>query len=260
MYKREIEDLQSSIESSRKAIKATRENMARQRANKSPKHYQESGKRNIEYQKKLIEDYKKKIANYREKKKKGMGKGVDSFKRELGKNTGKWVSNKVFGDGHSTPHRVDVNRTGKNTNSFSTEGLLNKGKELFAEDKNEIAEEKREIEKFDSKKEEVIEIIIPNNADEIMNVVNLMLSNIKLNGWKAGNEEHINSFSDVCLTKLEQCAIKLKSINEVHQAEYVETEINKLKKKRKFQKYALWVGIAFALFVGFILSKLGIIK
>jgi len=28
-----------------------------------------------------------------------------SFERELGKNTGKWVSNVIFGDGHSTPYR-----------------------------------------------------------------------------------------------------------------------------------------------------------
>jgi len=29
--------------------------------------------------------------------------------RELGKNTGKWVSNTIFGDSWSTPHRVSVN-------------------------------------------------------------------------------------------------------------------------------------------------------
>jgi|GEM_PF-6165617 len=33
----------------------------------------------------------------------GFGK---SFERELGKNTAKWLSNKVFGDGHATPIRV----------------------------------------------------------------------------------------------------------------------------------------------------------
>lgn len=33
-----------------------------------------------------------------------------SFKRELGRNTGKWVSNKVFRDGWSTPYRFS--RTG----------------------------------------------------------------------------------------------------------------------------------------------------
>lgn len=39
-----------------------------------------------------------------------MGKFRDSLRREVGKNTGKWVSNKVFGDGHSTPHRVRIQR------------------------------------------------------------------------------------------------------------------------------------------------------
>ncbi len=31
---------------------------------------------------------------------------LNSFFRETGKNTGKWVSNKVFGSGWSTPHRI----------------------------------------------------------------------------------------------------------------------------------------------------------
>lgn len=35
-----------------------------------------------------------------------MGTFGKSFTREIGKNTGKWVSNKVFGDGHATPHKL----------------------------------------------------------------------------------------------------------------------------------------------------------
>lgn len=35
-----------------------------------------------------------------------MGTFGKSFTRELGKNTGKWASNKIFGDGHATPHRL----------------------------------------------------------------------------------------------------------------------------------------------------------
>ena len=31
-----------------------------------------------------------------------------SFSRELGKNSGKWVSNKLFGDSWSTPHRIVI--------------------------------------------------------------------------------------------------------------------------------------------------------
>ena len=34
-----------------------------------------------------------------------MGKTTDSFKREIGKNAGKAVSNWLFGDAHSTPYR-----------------------------------------------------------------------------------------------------------------------------------------------------------
>lgn len=39
-----------------------------------------------------------------------MGTFGQSFTRELGKNTGKYVSNKVFGTGHATPHRLIIER------------------------------------------------------------------------------------------------------------------------------------------------------
>ena len=40
-----------------------------------------------------------------------MGVFGNSLKRELGKNTGKFISNVVFGDKHSTPYRrVDARR------------------------------------------------------------------------------------------------------------------------------------------------------
>ena len=40
-----------------------------------------------------------------------MGSFGNSLKRELGKNTGKFISNVVFGDMHSTPYRrVDARR------------------------------------------------------------------------------------------------------------------------------------------------------
>lgn len=39
-----------------------------------------------------------------------MGIFSKSLSKELGKNTGKWVSNKVFGDGHSTPYRLKIQR------------------------------------------------------------------------------------------------------------------------------------------------------
>ncbi|MEQ8241065.1 MAG: hypothetical protein RIA69_17750 [Cyclobacteriaceae bacterium] len=49
-----------------------------------------------------------------------MGLFGKSVTREVGKNTGKWISNKVFGDGHSTPYRVKVNRQVSNRSSNSS--------------------------------------------------------------------------------------------------------------------------------------------
>ena len=37
-----------------------------------------------------------------------MGNFSKKFWQETGKNTGKFVSNKVFGDGHSTPYRHKI--------------------------------------------------------------------------------------------------------------------------------------------------------
>lgn len=43
----------------------------------------------------------------------------NSFKRETGKNTGKWASNKIFGTGWSTPYKNDLSIT----NSLADEAL-----------------------------------------------------------------------------------------------------------------------------------------
>lgn len=45
-----------------------------------------------------------------------------SLKRELGKNTGKWLSNKLFGDSHATPVKLvrkkEKNLPNKSQNKF----------------------------------------------------------------------------------------------------------------------------------------------
>lgn len=202
-----------------------------------------------------------------------MGKGTDSFKRELGKNTGKWVSNKVFGDGHSTPHRVsvkvqkqqlenDLRKTElkaekQKRRSENRKELFSKGKDFLSD----IDGNKDEILSTNSKRDEIIATSIPSEKEEVMDFANFLLSTIKSNGWKSGeNEKHINSLSDACLTKLEQCEIKLKSVNDLNGASYIESEIKKLKKKKMMQKYLIFAAIAFFALVMFILFQLGILK
>lgn len=271
MSSKKIEELKKKIEQEKKGIQTRRENMARMRANKAPKHYQDSGKKYIEGRKKVIERYREEIKSIKIKQK-NMGKATDSFKREMGKNTGKWLSNKIFGDGHSTPQRVSVKiqkeqakndlreielkaerKLQKNENRKE---IIKKGIELFSNE--ESNNEKKSI---NSKKNEIIATSIPNEKDEIINLVNFLISTIKDNGWKtADNEEHFSSLSDASLVKLEQCQIKLKSINEDSLANYVSDEIKKLKRKRLIQKYLIFVGIGLLLIVAFILHKTGILK
>ena len=271
MHSKKIEELKTRIEQEKKGIQSRRENMARMRANKAPKHYQDSGKKYIEGRKKVIERYKEEINSIKNKQK-NMGKATDSFKREMGKNTGKWLSNKIFGDGHSTPQRISVKvqkeqakndlreielkegrKLQKNENRKE---IIKKGIELFSNEENN--NEKKSI---NSKKDEIIATQIPNKKDEIMNLTNFLISTIKANGWKsAENEEYLSSLSDASLVKLEQCVIKLKSINEDSLANYVNDEIKKLKQKKIIQKYLLFVGIGLLFIIAFILHKTGFLK
>lgn len=70
-----------------------------------------------------------------------MGTFGKTFTREIGKNTGKWVSNKVFGSGHSTPHRV-IHEREKENRRIERDNARN-----FREQQKEYEKQRREREK-----------------------------------------------------------------------------------------------------------------
>jgi len=104
-----------------------------------------------------------------------MGKTSDSFKREIGKNTGKAVSNLLFGDKHATPVK------------------------LIRETKNDLLKEKQKIELESKEKERVsklnndsiqqairiAQIPIPKEKNEIIDMLNELYINIDSFGWKS---------------------------------------------------------------------------
>ncbi|HAP68899.1 MAG TPA: hypothetical protein DCR04_04105 [Flavobacteriales bacterium] len=84
-----------------------------------------------------------------------MGTFGTSLKRELGKNTGRWVSNKVFGDGHASKHKVTIQRE-RDERKVEREAVRRE-KECNREqlrEQREIERGQREIEK-DRKRQEV---------------------------------------------------------------------------------------------------------
>ncbi len=183
-----------------------------------------------------------------------MSKMYDSLKRQVGRDAGKVVSNFVFGDSHSTPHR--------NTNSQSRGNV------------NEINQKRLEIQQQDLKQKDlylldgavinavnqIIAIDIPSNEKEITKILQELEIQLKVNKWlsihKGETAKIRNKFPDAVLTKYEQCVYELKysDCNEDRLMLATKT-LSKYKKIRFIYKHKLFLAI-FAFLVLFVIVGL----
>lgn len=165
-----------------------------------------------------------------------------SLFRELGKNTGKWASNKLFGDNWSTPYRFSNSATSMAKEALKIEKDIEEKKvdnQLEIERLKHVFSQNRNSQKM---KNEIIVMSLPENRDDLFTFSNFILSNIYGSGWDHDDEkEYLNAFSDVCLNKLKQCKIKFKVIGALFETKYLEKEIRTLKRKRFFEKYGIIV-------------------
>ena len=172
-----------------------------------------------------------------------------SLFKELGKNTGKWASNKLFGDNWSTPYRFSNSGTGMAKEALQIEKKIEEKKvdnQIEIERLKYVFAQNRNSQKI---KNEIIEMSLPENRDDLFTFSNFILSNIYGSGWDHDDEkDYLNAFSDVCLNKLKQCKIKFQVMGALFEGKYLEKEIRTLKRKRLFEKYGLFVFV-FILFV-----------
>ncbi len=180
-----------------------------------------------------------------------MGTFGKSFEREIGKNTGKWVSNVVFGDGHSTPYR----RVGG-----SQEPRKTKAEMLHEQRLEQIEAEERlkrqQIKADDKRKEKeqllsidhavlqnidaVAGIKIPNNKENLINLLSELATQVKANKWHKNDSEGKirNKFCDALFEKYKQCVYLLESIDSTTpQLGYHKSIIKKIKRQRFFKKH-----------------------
>jgi hypothetical protein len=166
--------------------------------------------------------------------------------RELGKNTGKFVSNKVFGDGHSTPHRISIQRE--------------KTEQIKQEAKNQEKQMLSILEKeIDEKIHELSVKSIPNEEKELINFLLEIELLIKSNSWKGvginGDEKHklTNKYSDGLFEKYNQGVelLKLSGGNPIAIAKF-ESKSKVFKKKKFYGKYWFWL-LFFGLFISMLL-------
>ena len=171
----------------------------------------------------------------------------NSLFKELGTNTGKWASNKLFGDNWSTPYRFSNSGTSMAKEALKIEKDIEEKK---VDNQLEIERLKHVFAQNSNSQEmknEIIAMSLPENKDDLFTFANFILSNIYGSGWDHDDDkEYLNFFSDVCLSKLEQCKIKFKVIGALFETKYLEKEIRTLKRKRFFEKYGMTVfGILF---------------
>ena len=165
-----------------------------------------------------------------------------SLFRELGKNTGKWASNKLFGDNWSTPYRFSNSGAAIAKEALKIEKEIEEKKvdnQLEIEKLKHVFSQNRNSQEM---KNEIIVMSLPENRDDLFTFANFILSNIYGSGWDHDDEkDYLNAFSDVCLNKLKQCKIKFKVMGALFETKYLEKEIRTLKRKRFFEKYGIIV-------------------
>lgn len=151
-----------------------------------------------------------------------MGKIGDSFKREVGKNTGKFVSNLVFGDKHSTPYRrVDGGSSGVRAEAAQARAEAARMQAAALEEKTRAEIEKQEKDDLNildgavlKNVDIVLQTPIPQNEGGLLNLMSIWAAQLSGSKWDYLSKEGIirNQFPDALLEKYKQCTMVLKSI------------------------------------------------
>ncbi len=158
-----------------------------------------------------------------------MAKGSfwSSFWRETGKNTGKWTSNKVFGSGWSTPHKIIIE---KENNSDEASHKTNSSE--YRDIQNITTENARNID------------FVSKDIDEIT----VQLDDLLV---EAQNTFKSQMDPEIFKVKIRSGIVRLRRVDETVLADYYETELNKLN-KRHFASKTLKVIILIFVLLGLI--------
>lgn len=160
-----------------------------------------------------------------------MGKTTDSFKWEVGKNTGKAVSNWIFGDSHATPYRrVDKSKSQK---------LEAQAKEI--DDRNK-REHRAQMFLLDAAVLENVDkvacIRVPDNKEDLIALLSELSAHVEANKWYSTFDQEDeakirNKFCDALLSKYSFCLKRLQTIdNSEPQLFYFESVARKAKRDK----------------------------
>ena len=193
-----------------------------------------------------------------------MGVFGNSLKRELGKNTGKFISNVVFGDKHSTPYRrVDSQRQAVINARIAEVEARRRVEEIKKEAKleevrmrREEARERAEIERknqlyaIDKAVLKNIDILnsqgIPTEKPQLLQMLSELSVQLKANKWETiGDEAAIrNKYTDALLEKYIQCVRELEIMDDNEpRLKYFKGIATKARRSRYWKANRHWLSV-----------------
>lgn len=169
-----------------------------------------------------------------------MGTFGKSFTREIGKNTGKWASNKLFGDGHATPHKIIRARERENSR-VQRDSARN-----YREQQKELEQNRRERDNLLVKHEKIMaerekQQIIESNIREVEehnNYINVIQSVHKDYSKEMNWQEILESEEP----KYVNTSAELKNEITKYTNDYVDNEILVAKENSKLSLARLVIG------------------
>lgn len=184
-----------------------------------------------------------------------MGTFENSLKRELGKNTGKFISNIIFGDRHSTPYRRVRNSNRSRISSSERKRIENECRRQEAIVHADI-ERKNQLYILDGAVLENIDALnnldIPLEKEPLLQVLSKLSVLLKANKWESGGDEAKirNKYTDALLEKYRLAVQELEIIDsdDPHLENY--KRIYSKQKRRRFFKVYQSVLIALSMIIG----------
>ena len=178
-----------------------------------------------------------------------MGRISNSFKSQIGRDTGKVVSNFIWGDKHATPYRRIEMRANKNLEL----------KEYQIEIELAEKEEKRLflLKQISQEKINTIAIQqIPSDLSSLINMINELIILLESNPFKSESSEDSkidNLYSECIYTKFTQCLNVFKQhYSSDFNLQYFINAESKFKKRRFFSKFGLLIIIAIIVLISII--------
>jgi hypothetical protein len=181
----------------------------------------------------------------------------NSLKGQVGRDTGRVISNTIFGNKHASKYqRVNAQNTKANLKAqrdFELK-ILEQEQQNRETELNQLQLRENNL-RFKKDIVNIVSIKIPQKKDDLMEALNELLMMISANPWKSildvENKES-NNYSDVVLKKYEQCLFSLKTrFPKEGEIFYYESQFKKLKRESIKGKFSIiFIAIVMLIIIG----------